>query len=192
MVSPAFPGTNSPPLWPSCLTSAGCGAGLHLVTSFPGCAPGQRPPPPPALLPSQIQGPGPAEQRAEPKQSMNPLLADCTPVCLPMLEPTPRTGEEGVAGSVWKGGGAGGLRRGPGQGDGALQGHVAVATLPPGPSDWKRGLGREDVTRGGLAGKACGLRAWEGGDEAALGHPCLPCSRHPARHTAGVHTAVST
>ena len=36
------------------------------------------------------------------------------------------------------------------------------------------------------------FRAWEGGDEAALGHPCLPCSRHPARHTAGVHAAVST
>lgn len=79
MVSPAFPGTNSPPLWPSCLTSAGCGAGLHLVTSFPGCAPGQRPPPPPALLPSQIQGPGPAEQRAEPKQSMNPCLRTAPP-----------------------------------------------------------------------------------------------------------------
>ena len=80
MVSPAFPGTNSPPLWPSCLTSAGCGAGLHLVTSFPGCAPGQcAPPPPPALLPSQIQGPGPAEQRAEPKQSMNPLLSGLHP-----------------------------------------------------------------------------------------------------------------
>ena len=43
--------------------------------------------------------------------------------------------------------------------------------LPPGPSDWKRGPGREDMTGGGLAGKACGLRAWEGGDEAALGHP---------------------
>lgn len=108
-----------------------------------------------------------------------------------MLEPTPRASEEGVAGSVWKGGGAGGPRRRPGQGDGDFQGHVAVGSLPLGPSDWKRGPGREDVTTGRLAGKARSLRAREGGDEAALGHPRLPRSGHPAQHPAGVHAAVS-
>ena len=94
-----------------------------------------------------------------------PCWADCTPVCLPVLEPTPRTGEEGVAGSVWKGGGAGGLRRGPGQGDGALQGHVAVAYSASG-SQWLETGSREGrhdwgrVGRKSLRSQSLGRRRW--------------------------------